>query len=141
MQNDNGVQKGIKTILTERDLWREGLKLNCKENCPKADCCARAILSAQPDFVNERNWLQTVVEERGHSQIFLPKFHCELNFIEMVRGYTKAALRKNASFALKTCELTFLFFLTRFLWLLFDEFPDTAVDFYLDIDEVTKVQS
>ena len=100
MQNDNGVQKGIRTILTERGLWREGLKLDCKENCPKADCCARAILSAQPVFVNERNWLQTVVEERGHSQIFPPKFHCELNFIEMVWGYTKAALRKN-------CKISF----------------------------------
>ena len=98
MQYDNGVQKGIKTILTERGFWREGLKLECKENCPKANCCARGILSVQPDFANERNWLQTVVEERGHSQIFLPKFHCELNFIEMVWGYTKAALRKKCKF-------------------------------------------
>jgi hypothetical protein len=105
MQHDNGIQKGIKTILTERGLWREGLKLVCKHNCPKVNCCASIILSAQPDFANERNWLQTVVEDRGHKQIFLPKFHCELNFIEMIWGYTKAVLRKKCCYSFEDLRI------------------------------------
>ena len=43
--------------------------------------------------------LQTVVEGRGHHQLFLPKFHCELNFIEMIWGYTKAVLRKKCKYS------------------------------------------
>ena len=99
MQHDDGTQKGIRTILTERGLWVNGLKLVCKDNCPKNNCCARAILAAQPDFASEKNWLQTEVEKRGHFFHFLPKFHCELNFIEMIWGYTKAALRKKCKYS------------------------------------------
>jgi hypothetical protein len=99
MQHDDGTQKGIRTILMERGLWVNGLKLDCKDNCPKNNCCARVILAAEPDFANEKNWLQTEVEKRGHFFHFLPKFHCELNFIEMIWGYTKAALRKKCKYS------------------------------------------
>jgi hypothetical protein len=48
-------------------------------------CCARRCLSQQTDFNNQPEWLREVVEvEHGHKILFFPKFHCELNFIEMV---------------------------------------------------------
>ena len=42
--------------------------------------------------------LEELLESRGHKLIFPPKFHCELNFIEMIWGYIKAILRKDCSF-------------------------------------------
>jgi hypothetical protein len=53
------------------------------------NCCMQRVLSLQPDFVNEKPLLQLVIEKAGHKCLFLPKFHCELNPIEMVWGQTK----------------------------------------------------
>jgi hypothetical protein len=43
----------------------------------------------QEDFVNEKPMIQHFLEARGHVCIFYPKFHCELNPIEMLWGYGK----------------------------------------------------
>lgn len=104
MQHANGVQKGIKTILNERNLWPAsgknsiGQKFIC--DCNKCeygvtsidrpdDCCARHLLSMQPDFLNQKIWLEEIIdnyntnnEGRDYLYTFLPKFHCELNYIE-----------------------------------------------------------
>ena len=54
--------------------------------CPfeNNDCCMARILSKQEDFTNQISMLEAVIREAGHLCIFLPKFHCELNPIEMV---------------------------------------------------------
>ena len=52
-------------------------------------CCAYWVLSLQDDFVNEKPSLQHYLEGCGHVCLFLPKFHCELNPIEMLWGYAK----------------------------------------------------
>lgn len=52
-------------------------------------CCAARILSLQSDFANEKPLLQKVIEEAGHICIFLPKFHCELNPIEIYWVFIK----------------------------------------------------
>lgn len=52
-------------------------------------CCMEKCLSTEQDFVQEKPLLQLVVEEAGHMCILLPKFHCELNPIEMYWGYAK----------------------------------------------------
>ena len=49
-------------------------------------CCARHILATQDAFKNQKPLLQELIEERGHKVIFYPKFHCELNYIEMYLG-------------------------------------------------------
>ena len=49
----------------------------------------QCVLFLQPDFVNEKPLLQLVIEKAGHKCLFHPKFHCELNPIEMVWGQTK----------------------------------------------------
>lgn len=56
------------------------------------DCCWSKILSLQSDFVNEKPLLQMVIEEAGHVCLFLPKFHCELNPIELLWSYIKDGL-------------------------------------------------
>lgn len=57
---------------------------------PTSDwCCMYRVLSLQDDFANEKPMIQHYVEGRGHVCLFLPKFHCELNPIEMLWGFMK----------------------------------------------------
>jgi hypothetical protein len=52
-------------------------------------CCMYRVLALQADFQSERPLIQTVIENAGHVCLFLPRFHCELNAIEMLWGYAK----------------------------------------------------
>ncbi|KIJ35649.1 hypothetical protein M422DRAFT_262048 [Sphaerobolus stellatus SS14] len=52
-------------------------------------CCMRKALECQQNFRHEQPLLQQVIEQAGHKCYFLPKFHCELNPIEMYWGWTK----------------------------------------------------
>ena len=56
------------------------------------------LLGLQPDFVGQKSRLHDVVEARGHQVLFLPKFHCELNFIEMYWATTKMKTRRRETF-------------------------------------------
>jgi hypothetical protein len=79
------VFKGMARLLTERGINISGLKRQCPDfKCadPDADCCIRRILWNQPDFVNFKSCLEERCEARGFHVLFLPMFHCELNFIE-----------------------------------------------------------
>lgn len=97
--------KGIKAVLIERGLWVEGLLMHCKKCDPEAtDCCARQILNLQPDFAEQHSLVQEVIEAAGHLCIFLPKFHCELNFIEFFWGAVKRYLRENCDYTFKTLQ-------------------------------------
>jgi hypothetical protein len=58
------------------------------DNLP-TDCCMQRLLSLQTDFKNEKPLLQLIIEGAGHTCLFLPKFHCELNPIELVWGQAK----------------------------------------------------
>ena len=50
------------------------------------------LLSDQADFKGQKSRLEEVVEERGHIAFFLPKFHCELNYIELYWAQVKHIL-------------------------------------------------
>ncbi|KIM53031.1 hypothetical protein SCLCIDRAFT_99323, partial [Scleroderma citrinum Foug A] len=52
-------------------------------------CCAKKVLDHQSDFQEKKSLVEEVVESAGHLCIFLPKFHCELNFIKYFWGVTK----------------------------------------------------
>jgi hypothetical protein len=60
---------------------------------PKTDtsknifCCWSNILLHQSDFFNGHPFLQEIIEDAGHIFLFLPKFHCELNPIELYWSY------------------------------------------------------
>jgi hypothetical protein len=87
LNDENNTQKGIQTILTERGVW-------VKCNLPNA----REILSQQNDFRSQMSWLEETVVNQGCAIIFFPKYHCELNFIEMIWGFLKAKLRRACTF-------------------------------------------
>jgi hypothetical protein len=94
-----GHFKGMAVILEERSFtearkWKAqcGKKFSdCKagETC----CCCRRTLFNQPDFVGVESILETEAREKGYKVLFLPKFHCELNFIEQCWGAAKRAYR------------------------------------------------
>ena len=68
------------------------------DDLTRIDCCARRIISLQPDFLAQRSELETIIEKAGHKCIFYPKFHCELNFIEMYWGATKKYTREHCDY-------------------------------------------
>lgn len=59
------------------------------EDSQSSWCCMRKVLSLQDDFCAEIPLLQKIIEEAGHRCYFIPKFHCELNPIEMYWGWVK----------------------------------------------------
>jgi adenylate kinase family enzyme len=97
--------KGIKQVLTERNLWDDKLTMQCKK-CPddSETCCAKRILNRQPDFMEQASLVQEVIEEAGHLCIVLPKFHCELNPIEFFWGATKRYLCENCDYTFATLQ-------------------------------------
>lgn len=91
-----GLFKGMAQILTERGYNVKGLKAQCKNfKCPPnaTGCCCRHLLYSQPDFSNVESRLEMTCRERSFRVLFLPKFHCELSFIEQCWGYAKRVYR------------------------------------------------
>jgi hypothetical protein len=96
----DGQPKGMRIVLQERNLWRDGLRAFCdNDSNENNDCCARHILEAQPDFLAQKPLIQEIIEQRGHKVIFYPKFHCELNFIERYWGEAKRYARNNCDYS------------------------------------------
>ena len=83
----------MEQIIKERNLWPvTGLNAQCNSfKCEPGhtDCCRRRLLFTQPDFIAQKSHLKEYVISRGHLCNFYPKFHCELNFIEMYWGAVK----------------------------------------------------
>jgi hypothetical protein len=82
----DGTQKGLKATLEERGFDVSNLRAKCSPVCPfeSKDCCMARLLSQQEDVKNQVSMLEKNITSRGHLCIFLPKFRCELNPIEMV---------------------------------------------------------
>ncbi|KAF8237753.1 hypothetical protein L208DRAFT_1388659 [Tricholoma matsutake] len=55
-------------------------------------------------FQEQKSLVQEVIEAAGHLCIFLPKFHCELNFIEFFWGAVKRYLRENCDYSFTTLQ-------------------------------------
>ncbi len=86
MTTDTGEAKGLEQTLRERGFNVDKMRAKCKPVCPfeNEGCCMARLLSRQDDFVNQISMLEACITKAGHLCIFLPKFHCELNPIEMV---------------------------------------------------------
>jgi len=98
--------KGIKAVLTERGLYQPQLRGKCENKCNAnaTNCCNKHILELQEDFREQRSLVQEVIEAAGHLCLFLPKFHCELNFIEFFWGMVKKYLRDNCDYTFNTLK-------------------------------------
>lgn len=94
--NGKMLQKGLRTILTERGLWRNGLL--------KQD--ALELVRNQPDFKAQKPWLNELVNSAEHEIIFFPKFHCEFNWIERYWGNAKVYARQNCNYTFEGLEQT-----------------------------------
>jgi hypothetical protein len=96
-----GRFKGMAVILEERGYANAAqLLAQCKDfNCPKVPeperqlCCCRRILYNEPDFKSIHSLVEQECIQRNFKLLFLPKFHCELNFIEQCWGYAKCVYR------------------------------------------------
>ncbi|KII82854.1 hypothetical protein PLICRDRAFT_33206 [Plicaturopsis crispa FD-325 SS-3] len=95
----SGIFKGMAIILEERgfaqalSLHAECSKFKCAKGADQ--CCCRRILFNQPDFVEVESLLETLCKDHGYQVLFLPKFHCELNFIKQCWGAAKREYRRN----------------------------------------------
>ncbi len=105
MVNENGKPKGMKRVLIEHGLWKDGLNADCQlckdkiDDITQIDCCAWWIISLQPDFLSQKSALEEVILEAGHKCIFYLKFHCELNFIERYWKAAKWYTRENCNYS------------------------------------------
>ena len=86
MTTEAGAAKGLQQTLAERGFNVGRMRAKCSPICPleNTDCCMARLLSKQDDFRLQESLLEKKIKGRGHICAFLPKFHCELNPIEMV---------------------------------------------------------
>ncbi|KIO01803.1 hypothetical protein M404DRAFT_149155 [Pisolithus tinctorius Marx 270] len=96
MTTPTGEPKGLQAVLEERGFDLTGLRSKCSPVCPfeSQQCCMARLLSQQDDFCNQTSMLEKLIEDAGHICLFLPKFHCELNPIEMYWGWSKYRYRQ-----------------------------------------------
>ena len=119
MHREDGKQLGLKSILHQRGKWpANGLRKRCEhclKNIPKEarvnfepfpnhPCCAFYVVSQEKDFLEQKEWLSETVEAAGCEIIYYPKYHCELNYIEMIWGYLKRKLRENCTYNFKELQ-------------------------------------
>ncbi|RIA88243.1 hypothetical protein C1645_695321 [Glomus cerebriforme] len=70
---------------------KDNLLANCKlckgktkvADANRINCYVCRILLLQPDFLVQKSQLQEKIKKHGHKCIFYPKYHCELNYIEI----------------------------------------------------------
>jgi len=88
-----GCFKGMAVLLQEHGLVKESkLQFECPRfKCKPGvkDCCCCWMLYMQLDFIAIESLLETHGCVQGFEVLLLPKFHCELNFIEQFWGYAK----------------------------------------------------
>ena len=86
MTTENGDVKGLQQMLEEHSFNVQRMKTKCSPVCTfkNETCCMAWLLSKQDNFQLQKSQVEKMITQRGHLCIFLPKFHCKLNPIEMV---------------------------------------------------------
>ena len=114
--------KGIEGILAERGLWLQedpyrtgkAWRVDCKgDTADDFKCCARHMLGAQSDFLEQRTAIHEAVEKAGHIFELYPKFHCECNWIERYWGAAKRIARVNCDYSFKNLKANLPMFLDQ----------------------------
>ena len=86
----DGTPKGLKIILEERGVNTTGMKKNDMQ----------AVLASHVDFKHEKSRIETLLINRGHIPIFLPKYHPEINPIERVWAQLKRYTKGHCNYSL-----------------------------------------
>ena len=60
----------------------------------------RSTLASHDDFENEKCRVDSFLSSCGHTCVFLPKFHCELNPIERVWSQSKRYTRAHCDYTI-----------------------------------------
>ena len=81
-----------------------GMNEATRVKCTSSTCCTTSILENQSDFKEQCSLVQQTIEELGHFCLFLPKYHCKLNFIEYFWGAVKKYLRDNTDYTFKCLQ-------------------------------------
>ena len=101
-----GAPKGIKQILYERGLWKDGMHMPYDAATRKSklekgiiideSLDAQAVLLALPDFQQERTLLDAELDKTGDVVLYSPKCHPELAGVgvEYYFGYAKMRFRR-----------------------------------------------
>jgi len=89
MRTEAGEAKGLKQVLEEHSFNITGMSAKCSPVCSfeNNNCCMACLLSKQDNFRLQISLLEQKIKDKGHNCIFLPKFHCKLNPIEMVYSF------------------------------------------------------
>ena len=89
MTTDASQAKGLKQVLEEHRFNVTGKIAKCSPVCPieNDNCSMACLLSKQDDFHLQESLLEQKIKAKGHICISLPRFHCELNPIEMVGSF------------------------------------------------------
>ena len=90
----DGCPKGAALVLEERGYDTKGMKLDEM----------RSILAGHDDFKNEKCHVDTVLTDCGHTCVFIPKFHCELNPIERVWSQSKRYTRAHCDYTIASLQ-------------------------------------
>ncbi len=102
-----GQAKGMKQILWERGLWREGMKGKLDSDDPSyPDMSALAVLANCEDFRQETGAMEDLVASYGNIVLFSPKGHPEIAGagIEYDWGVSKKIFRRTTNHVAKDCE-------------------------------------
>lgn len=98
------MPKGIRAVFTEQGFYQSGLHGKCNKKCVLEDCCNKWILENQPDLQAQKSLMQETIEATGNLCLILPKFHCELNFIEFFWRAVKKYLCDNCDYTFDTLK-------------------------------------
>lgn len=101
------VTKGISRILSERGIRSKPKLGKCRKGCPdrpqdskKPFCCQMQMLSHQPDFKQQTTMVDDITRKNPEFKVYYyPKFHPELNFIEMYWGRVKRETRASCNYS------------------------------------------
>ena len=102
-----GKLKGLKQVLWERGLWKPSMTKSGRKgkgNNPDLEMSMEHKLASEPDFKAVPSSLEALCERLGAICLMLPKYHCDLNPIELVWGFSKAKVRQECDYTYSTLQ-------------------------------------
>ncbi|KAJ7710753.1 hypothetical protein B0H17DRAFT_1190450 [Mycena rosella] len=90
--------------LSKPTSFEELNQTKSKKDWKKVEATRNERRKIKQPFLKQKSLVQEVIEAAGHLSIFLPKFHCELNFIEFFWRMVKKYLSDNWDYTFDTLK-------------------------------------